>query len=153
MTIANRKSQIANPRSAFTLIEILLAIGILAIGITSVMFLFAMGARSHRRAVDRTRAALLADAVVNQIRADLAVSMPERYTVNADKTIESIVDVTHADYPEFTYTVIFNKLYPSGDPQGAFYKVRVIIRWGDPSLERTERNSEVYETILRRKNT
>ena len=139
-------------QSAFTLIEILLAIGILAIGITSVMFLFTMGARSHRRAVDRTRAALLADAVINQIKADLALAMPERYAVDAEKNIEPIADATHADYPEFTYTVEFAKLYPT-DPHGAFYKVRVIIRWGDPALDRTRRNSEVYETILRRKNT
>jgi len=158
--------RIGNRRSAFTLMEILLAIGILAIGITSVLFLFAMGARSHRRAVDRTRSALLAEAVFNQtrsallaeavfnqIRADLATGLPDYYEVDTgDETqILPIANASHADFPEFTYDVTFEKLYPS-DTRGDFYKVRVAICWGDPDVERDARNSETYESILRRKN-
>ena len=154
MRIGNRQSAIGNRRCAFTLMEILLAIGILAIGITSVLFLFAMGARSHRRAVDRTRSALLAEAVFNQTRADLATGLPDYYEVDTgDETqILPITNASHADFPEFTYGVSFEKLYPS-DTRGDFYKVRVTIRWGDPSVERDARNSETYETIVRRKNS
>jgi len=153
MRTGSRQSAIGNRRSAFTLMEILLAIGILAIGITSVLFLFAMGARSHRRAVDRTRSALLAEAVFNQLRADLATGLPDYYEVDTgDETkILPIVNASHADFPEFTYDVTFEKLYPS-DTRGDFYKVRVTIRWGDPDVERDARNSETYESILRRKN-
>ena len=151
MITGNRKSRIAHRRSGFTLIEILLAIGILAIGITAVLFLFTMGARSHRRAVDRTRSSLLAETVINQIRADLAESLPERYEEDADHNIQPITNANHADFPEFTYSIAFDKLYP-GDPRGDFYKVRVTIRWGDPRLEANARTAETYETILRRKN-
>ena len=151
MTIGNRKSEIGNPRSGFTLIEILLAIGILAIGITSVLFLFTMGVRSHRRAVDRTRGSLLAATVLSQIRADLAETLPNYYVEDGDHNIEPITNATLADFPEFTYDLTFEKLYPS-DPRGDFYKVRVTIRWGNPDVEATERNSETYETIVRRKN-
>ena len=149
--IGNGQSAIGSPRAAFTLMEILLAIGILAIGITSVLFLFAMGVRSHRRAVVRTRAARLVEAGVNQIRADLAETLPDRYVEDSDHNIDPITRAAHADFPEFIYDVAFEKLYPS-DPRGDFYKIRVVIRWGNPDVERDERNSETYETILRRKN-
>ena len=149
--IGNGQSAIGSPRAAFTLMEILLAIGILAIGITSVLFLFTMGVRSHRRAVDRTRGSLLAATVLNQIRADLAETLPDRYVEDSDHNIDPITRAAHADFPEFIYDVAFEKLYPS-DPRGDFYKIRVVIRWGNPDVERDERNSETYETILRRKN-
>ena len=154
--IGNRQSAIGSPRAAFTLMEILLAIGILAIGITSVLFLFAMGVGGECRTVagragHRTRAALLVEAVVNQIRADLAETLPDRYVEDSDHNIDPITRAAHADFPEFIYDVAFEKLYPS-DPRGDFYKIRVVIRWGNPDVERDERNSETYETILRRKN-
>jgi len=139
-------------RHGFTLIEILLAIGILAVGITSVLFLFTMGARSHNRADDRTKAALLAEAVFNQIKADLAEALPDRYNEDANHEIADIVNANHASFPGFTYTVEFAKLYPS-DTRGDFYKVRVVIRWGRETVEATDRNSETYESILRRKNS
>ncbi len=146
MIIANRKSQVANPQSAFTLIEILLAIGILAIGTSTVLFLFTMGARSHRRAVDRTRAALLADAVFNQVQADLAGQLPSRYTTS-NSNINPLSNQTHADFPEFTFDVTFTKLY-----NGDYYVVGVRVWFGDPSLPPDQRTSETFETILRRKN-
>lgn len=149
MIIANRKSQVANPRSAFTLIEILLAIGILAIGTSTVLFLFTMGARSHRRAVDRTRAALLADAVFNQIGADLAgelAELPARYQLST-KQDTTLLNQTLADFPEFTFDVTFAPLY-----NGDYYVVRVSVWFGDPSLPADQRTSETFETILRRKN-
>lgn len=139
--------------AGFTLMEILLAIGILAVGITSVLFLFTMGVRSHQRARDRTRAALLGETVLNQIRADLAEGLPDHYDLDpGDATrILPITNATHADFPDFTYDVAFEKLYP-GDSRGDFYKVRVTVRWGDPAVEATERNSETYKSIARRKN-
>ena len=140
MTARNLRPQ-AGDRRGFTLIEILLAIGILAVGITAVLFLFAMGARSHRRAIDRTRSAILAETVINQIKATLADTVPAN--------IPPIAGATHADFPEFAYDVTFSQLYP---PETAFYKVRVVVRWGDPAAPRDRRNSETYETILRRKN-
>jgi len=155
--------------SGFTLIEILLAIGILAIGITAVLSLFMMGARSHRRATDRTRSALLADTLVNQIRADLAETLPTRYKEDAANNI-SFWDLTDpanpkeikpenqnpavlADFPEFRYYVTFAKLYPDGRD---YYKVKIIVVWDTAGLNATNildpRNSETFDTIVRRKN-
>jgi len=152
--------------SGFTLIEILLAIGILAIGITAVLSLFMMGARSHRRATDRTRSALLADTLVNQIRADLAETLPaNRYNevgnyiwlrdraTDKDIKLENQNPASHADFPEFRYYVTFAKLYPDGRD---YYKVKIIVVWDTAGLNATNildpRNSETFDTIVRRKN-
>jgi len=132
----------------------LLAIGILAIGCSTVLFLFTMGARSHRRAVDRTRSALLADAVFSQVRADLAAALPARYAEQADKTIAPIQNQTHADFPEFRYDLTFAPLY-----QGDYYVVKVRVWWGEwfdvtdgaNSARDPNPDSTVFETLVRRK--
>jgi len=142
----NQKSQ-----QAFTLIEILLAIGILALGITAVLFLFTIGARSHKRAVDRTRAALLAQTVLNQIKADLLspdLGQLKRYTIADDDIQLTEQPARNAEFPEFYYTVTFDPL-----PDARFYKVRVQVRWGEESAKADERNSETFTTVLQRKKT
>jgi len=153
--IGNRQSAIANRQSGFTLIEVLLAIGILAIGCSSVLFLFSMGARSHLRAVSRTRAALLADAVINQVQADLSSTPPARYQLKTDEVTTLPAPgngeyLVHADYPEFVYDLVFSPLY-----NGDFYVVRVRVWWGDTKLVSVrgapDRHSALFETIVRRK--
>ena len=97
----NRKPPLRTPhsafrtrQSAFTLIEILLAIGILALGITAVLFMFTVGVQSHRRARDRTRAAMLADTVINQVSADLVgQELPDYYGTDGDGNPQ-LVDAT-----------------------------------------------------------
>jgi hypothetical protein len=64
-----------------------------------------------------------------------------------DKDIKPLVDKIHADFPEFTYSVTFTTLY-----EGDFYIVKVLVRWGDTSLPAAERDSDSFETIVRRKN-
>ncbi|HRT96371.1 MAG TPA: hypothetical protein P5532_18255 [Planctomycetota bacterium] len=133
------------PRGGFTIIEILLAIGILAISITSVLFLFAMGMRSHKRALDRSRAALLAEAVANQLQAGLKQYADPKDP--RDPTVAPPSDATHPDFPGFTYTATFAPLYGGT----SYYRVTLLIRWGDPNEPAEARNSETYETVLQRK--
>ena len=118
----------------FTLIAILVAIGLLALGITAVLFLFAMGARSHRRATLRTQAALLAEAVVNRLQAEFPQAAEPQAITNA----------TDPDFPGFTYDVSFSPL----DDNAQYYKVTVVVRWGEPGLPGTERDSETFATVL-----
>jgi prepilin-type N-terminal cleavage/methylation domain-containing protein len=124
-------------RAGFTLIEILLAIGILAVGITSVLVLFTMGARSHRRAIDHTRAALLAEAIVN----DLQVNPPG--DGDNDGNLDPIGHSTRAEFPGFYYSVTFTRLHDT-----EYYRVEVLVRWGDENAPPDPRNSESYETVL-----
>jgi len=141
--IRNLKSGIRNRPgrlTGFTIIEILLAIGILAIGITAVLSLFAMGVRSHQRALDRTRVALLAEAVTNGLQANFPAGDPP----------VQMLDATHPDFPGFTYTVTFTLV---GRPQDRYncYRVSILVRWGDPAAPADPKNSETYETVLQRK--
>ena len=155
MTIRNLQSAIRNrSNEGFTLIEILLAIGILAIGITAVLSLFAVGARSHSRAINRTRSALLAEAVIHQVQADLAApELPACYKVDGvnlglvDAGGQPLVNLTRKDFPGFYYNVTFTP-YEAGTD---YYRVSVEVRWGAESAPADSRNSETYETILPRK--
>jgi prepilin-type N-terminal cleavage/methylation domain-containing protein len=137
--ICNSQSATCN-RRGFTLIEVLIAIGILAIGISAVLFLFAMGARSHKQALDRTRAALLADAVVNGLQAEFpSFSDPTKP--------QPITKATRPDFPGYHYNVTFTPLYG----QTNYYKVSVVVAWGDPNAPPDPRASETYDTVLQRK--
>ncbi len=74
-----------------TLIEVLVAMLILSIGATSLIALFASASATHKRAVDRTHAALVAEEIFSELQmrwvadvelkdllADLRKSLPER---------------------------------------------------------------------------
>jgi len=125
-------------RGGFTILEVLLAIGILALSITAVLFLFTMGTRSHKRALDRTRAAILAETVASELQARLGPTY--------DAT-QPITNATHPDFPGFLYDVTFTPLYGGT----SYYKVSVVVHWGDPGTAQEARNSEKYETVLQRK--
>ncbi len=140
--ICNLQPAICNCRG-FTIIEVLLAIGILALSITAVLFLFAMGMRSHRRAQDDTRAAMLAEAVVNQLQAELKQYADPKDP--RDPTVNPPTNATRADFPGFSYSVQFSEIYPN------YYKTTVLIRWGDPNAPPEAKNSKTYETVLQRK--
>lgn len=141
MRIATQKLENGNS-SGFTILEVLLAIGILALSITAVLFLFAMGMRSHKRALDRSRAAMLAETVANQLQTDLNQLGEPR-----DPTANPPTNASHPDFPGFTYSVTFTPLY--GDTK--YYRVSIVVSWGDPNAPPEERNSETYETVLQRR--
>ncbi|MBM4040895.1 MAG: type II secretion system protein [Planctomycetes bacterium] len=148
MRIGNRKSEIGNDGKAaggFTILEVLMAIGILALSITAVLFLFAMGMRSHKRALDRTRAAMLAETVINQLQADLKVY--ENSTDPRDPTVAPPDKATHTDFPGFYYTATFTPLYGGT----SYYRLSLLVHWGDPNSPPEAANSETYETVLQRK--
>ncbi len=56
-------------RGGFSLIEVLVAMMIFTVGATSIIALFAAASASHKRSVDRTRAAMLAEEIVAQVQA------------------------------------------------------------------------------------
>lgn len=66
-------SVLDRPRErGFTLIEILVALGILAIGATSALALFAAASAAHKRAIDRTNAANIAEQAFADVESALA---------------------------------------------------------------------------------
>lgn len=89
MTSATRPDR-RDRAAGFSLLEILIAMMILAIGAASVLSLFAAAASTHRRALDRTQAALIAERVLAEARA--------RYA--GDQTASSLSAELRRDLPE-----------------------------------------------------
>lgn len=59
--------KIESKESGFTLLEVVVALGILTVGISSAIALFAAGTASHRRAVDRIRAIEVSEVVLSAL--------------------------------------------------------------------------------------
>lgn len=53
--------------SGFTLLEVVVALGILTVGVSAAIALFAAGTASHRRAVDRIRAIEVSEVVLSAL--------------------------------------------------------------------------------------
>jgi type II secretion system protein I len=56
-------------RRGFSLLEVLVAMAIFTVGATSILALFAAAAATHKRSIDRTRAAMVAEGVVAEVQA------------------------------------------------------------------------------------
>jgi type II secretion system protein I len=56
-------------RDGFSLLEVLVAMVILTIGATSLIALFAAAAATHKRSVDRTKAAMIAEEILSEVKA------------------------------------------------------------------------------------
>lgn len=56
-------------RRGFTLIEVMVALGVLVIGVTGILAIFAAAASTHRRALEETTAAIIAGSVIAEQRA------------------------------------------------------------------------------------
>ena len=76
--------------SGFSLIEVLIAMFILSIGAASVLSFFAAAASTHKRSIDRTHAALVAERVFSEVRG--------RYL--PDMTADELMDELDKELPE-----------------------------------------------------
>lgn len=87
----------------FTLLEILTALAILIIGVTSLLGALSLGLETRRGAEQRSRAVLLADQVIQDLRS--------RGTVSAASPVDLSIDaiaVTNIDgFPGMKYSVQF----------------------------------------------
>jgi len=117
----------------FTMIELLVAIAILAMAAGGVMAVFAAATRSHARAVDGTEAAVIATGLVAEARAEFRErgGPPERRDVR----------VPHK--PRYTYD---RECYPL-DAAGDEMLLRIRVRWS-----RRGRETHLdFDTIIFRK--
>ncbi len=118
----------------FTLVEILIALMVLAVGLTCIFALFAAATRSHKRAVDSTRAALLARKVFAEKRALL---------YNPDPPA-SAQDLSDPDFPDlYTYDI---QLIPLSNDRDTFL-MRVRVKWKVQGRD----ESEIFESMVSRK--
>lgn len=83
---------------AFTLVEILLALAILGAGLVSILSLFAVGTHSARRALNSTRAALLAQLTFEELKL-LSIT---NYAGITDSTVVSSFKSGLSEYNDFS---------------------------------------------------
>jgi len=164
------------PRQAcgrgFTLVEVLVAIGILALGMSGVLSMFFFAARSHRRAIDNIEIGLLANELMTQYAAVLDKSTDESGALNPASALDTKNVVGHriigsagqpnprfpddgfvvsANYPRFWYSVILRDI-PETDAPTIGNAVRMVVKItrypGSPSADGEVRR---FETVLLRK--
>ncbi len=121
------------PSTAFTLIEILVAISILSIAMMGVMAVFASAARSHQRGVDGTEAAIIATGIAAEARAVF---------VERGSLVPVLNNAVHGN-PRYFYDIEYIDLDKTGDE----VMMRIRVGWS----RRGRRTSEVFDTILMRK--
>ena len=122
----------------FTLLEMLVAMGILTTGLASVLALLSFGAALGKTARERERAARAVEA----IRADLAENL---WRLREDGTIEDappVVDRPVPNHPGLKYTAVLRE---NPELEGEFgVEIEVSFR------EKGQARREVFSTILLR---
>ncbi|MEM7306029.1 MAG: prepilin-type N-terminal cleavage/methylation domain-containing protein [Planctomycetota bacterium] len=134
-------------RAGFTIVEVVMAMFILLIGMTSILGLLSFGAALSRTAQLRSESSFAVDAIV----ADLQETMfPLVETEDGRQVAGEPVDVLDQvvpGRPELAYSA---RAWPepAGDlPTGpVLYRVDIEIRWSSEGATRTRR----YQTLLKR---
>ncbi|MCI0587199.1 MAG: type II secretion system GspH family protein [Planctomycetes bacterium] len=120
----------------FTLLEMLIAMGILTTGLASVLALFSFGAAMGRTARERERGALAVEAV----RADLAANL---WTLREDGTIEDPAPVQDRPVPNHPGLKYSATLRENPELPGEYgVDIEIVFR------EKGRARREVYRTIL-----
>lgn len=124
-------------RRGFTLTEVLIAMGILAIGAVAALSLFAAGAATQKRAIDQARSAFVAEQVI--------AGLEERLAGDVDLAELAVEGVTLEGQPGYTYDVALTDL----DEESGWsleVLVEVTVRWKSKGKGR----EATYQTILLR---
>jgi len=112
-------------QAGFTLMEILIALGIFVIAASSIMSLFMVAASTHKRAIDNTRAGMLAESLLSELQAD----------VKSGQVLRSIKGKKTRDYPGLTYDILAQRVNPDDRYEA---KVTIIIRWKREGKDRSQ---------------
>lgn len=120
----------------FSLLEVLVAVGIVTVGITAVLALFAAGVDVHKRAVDQTNAALAVQSLASELEARYTVAQVDAWVAQAGKKskrkvrpsdflkdVDERKPVEIPGFPGYRYSVEYTALDPEGNAVLARFKV------------------------------
>lgn len=152
-------------RAGFTLLEIIVALGVLAIGSTAAFALLVAAASAGRRAEHQVNAALLADTIIDDLAANLALDidltdLPLATTVLAERQERGDLpddaptapdpetryvrqDAVWPEYPDYKYDVAITPLPGPVPDQPWEFLVEVEVRWSDQGQRRSARFSAI----------
>ncbi|OHB76673.1 MAG: hypothetical protein A2Z34_12060 [Planctomycetes bacterium RBG_16_59_8] len=117
----------------FSLLEVLMAMLILGVAITSILSLFAVGSSSYTRAADYSNMSMIAEAAYADITNVLRNGRMPR----------NIADQPMEGFPTYRYDATFEPL----DAERLAYLLKLKVKWLSEGAERTE---EFQTVILRR---
>ena len=124
-------------KEGFSLVEVLIAMVVLGIGAASLVALFAAGSSTHKRSVDRTRAALVAERVI----ADAAYLYTQGVTPR--EVTEGVRERLPEEIDGYRHRVV--AFHPEGEEWSAQELfIEVEIRWKRSGQSR----AETFATIL-----
>lgn len=117
----------ASGERGFTLIEVLVALGIMMIGVSVAFALFAAATAAHKRAINRTNSAAIAEQAMADLESALrAGATPEELA--ASQPFEAL----RRDYPGYEIEARF---YTGPDDVAV---VEIIVRWTSQGQKRDE---------------
>lgn len=154
LSVKSAKSVLENPCAArnggFTLIEVLIALGIMSIGITAVIGIFTMATTTHKRAIDETSAALIAQSAVADARATLTA----RYDASALPVVAEgpppvlalRKNATDPAFPGYSYDVLLTPIDAPKAADADVFHVEVRVKWQATGKQR----GETFHTVALR---
>ena len=134
---------------AFTLVEVMVALGVLAIGLTSALALLAAATGAQKRAVDRaTSAAIAASALAEAEGRVTAVfdetALPVHPEAQATRVLES--DRVSVEHDGYRYDLLLTPIDPDETPAQAFL-AEAVVRWSEKGAAR----ESTYQTVIVRR--
>jgi prepilin-type N-terminal cleavage/methylation domain-containing protein len=136
--------------AGFSLLEVIVAIGIVTVGVTAVLALFAAGVDTHKRSIDQTNAALAAQGLASELEARFTVARIDAWKTKLLRQGRKKVDDREylqdipapgkecpeiPGFPGYLYSVRFTPL----DPEANAVLARIEILWrkggGKPATE------------------
>lgn len=136
----------------FTLVEILVALGIMAFGATIGLGLITLATTTHKRAIDRTTAALVADAVIAEMRGTLTMNVDLTQldpVADAPDSVYLVKSYRHPGFPDHECQVILTPIGTDDLELADGFHAEVIVQWKATGQQRTR----TYHTVMLRKVT
>ena len=141
----------------FTLIEVLVALAIMAVGTTAAIGLFTAATALHKRAIDQATSAFLAQSALDEVRGHVTLSwsakalerVPAAQAQGAGGAPvlyyrKAVVDPA---YPGYAYDVLLTPLDDPEPDEADTFHVEVRVKWKTAG---PGRSSEFHSVVTRR---
>ncbi len=148
-------AQIFAPRKSargFTLVEVLIALAIMAVGITAAIGLFTAATAMHKRALDQTTAALLADAAIAEARGAMTLGFDARALEAVRPPTDPPVlyfrkGAANPSYPGYVFDLLLTPIGTSDPDEADAFHAEVRVRWKSTNIVRVQ---EFHAVVARR---
>jgi type IV pilus modification protein PilV len=162
--MSTKPTRVLKDNSGLTLIEIIAAVGILAVGLIAILSLFPVGLKSAQEATNVTRATLIGQSMIEEIRMKVAMQssydhddIENEYATNGVVTFQefsddppiSFDDSIRDDYYQFQIFAPEEALYNEDDLNTTIpglYKITIKVYWFTPSMRRREK---IFVTLIK----